>query len=317
MLNSKIYLLLTKTFIFFACVLSLIGCNFEVSQNDEIRDRNLPSINGSNDLENIASVLSTTVITPRIQRVAFILYSRNSLIQAPELKVNSYYLGQGIAKKDFFEESYAQFYKWPYGTKGNYTTELNFDRVGNWELHAELLGDIQGPNRARIPLSVIKESPVVDVGEKAPDSISTTLKEVANVSYLTSSANPDPELYLHSLNSIIGNGTPLVISFASPGYCTSPSCGPQIETLSELKSAHRDKSFFLHIEYYENLDQIKKNFEARRVKSIVHQWGISNVKGWKNESWTFVLNGAGIVTARFEGYVSAVELEKALLKLLK
>ena len=79
----------------------------------------------------------------------------------------------------------------------------------------------------------------------------------------------------------------------------------------------QDSIVFLHIELYENLDQISANFDARKVKPVVHQWGISNVQGWKNESWTFVCNGAGIVKARFEGYVSATELEEALLKLLK
>ena len=42
------------------------------------------------------------------------------------------------------------------------------------------------------------------------------------------------------------------------------------------------------------------------------EWGLTSVPDWTNESWVFVIDADGIVTARFEAYSTAAELEAAL-----
>jgi hypothetical protein len=42
------------------------------------------------------------------------------------------------------------------------------------------------------------------------------------------------------------------------------------------------------------------------------EWGFTQIPGWTNESWVFVLDDEGIVRQRFEGFATLAELEAAL-----
>ena len=48
------------------------------------------------------------------------------------------------------------------------------------------------------------------------------------------------------------------------------------------------------------------------LTEAVHEWGLSAIPGWFNESWTFVLDSDGRVVQRFEGFATLEELEEAL-----
>ena len=47
------------------------------------------------------------------------------------------------------------------------------------------------------------------------------------------------------------------------------------------------------------------------------EWGFTQLPGWVNESWTFVIDSDGEIERRFEGFVTLEELESALGSVLK
>ena len=79
--------------------------------------------------EGITPILATTQLRVGSQRVSFLLTTSQSLIKAPSAQVNSVFLGEGVG---LGEEKQFDFHLWPYGVRGAYSGELNFDRPGTW-----------------------------------------------------------------------------------------------------------------------------------------------------------------------------------------
>ena len=152
--------------------------------------------------------------------------------------------------------------------------------------------------------------PFVDRGR--PDVLdrmraTRTIDEVGSLAELTTGSLQDPDLYRISLDEAIENGKPTVVVFASPAFCTNAVCGPQLDVLQELKNAHADRANFVHVDFYDNPHEIQGDLDRARISPAVRDWKLPSIE------WTFVIDSAGIVTARFEGFATYDEVEVELI----
>ena len=129
---------------------------------------------------------------------------------------------------------------------------------------------------------------------------------------LTTDFTPDPDLYQLTIAGAVITGRPTVVVFATPAFCTSPTCGPQVDTVSQLKDLYRDEANFIHVEIYDNPDEIQGDLSKAIIADLVQEWGFTSIPHWFNESWTFVLGPGGRVAQRFEGFATLEELEEVL-----
>ena len=260
--------------------------------------------------ETIKPLLATTVLSVGTQRVAFLLQTTKSLIKAPVATVTSTYLGEGAAPG---EEKQASFHLWPYGVRGAYATQLNFDRPGPWQLDIAVEGP-EGPanTQLRLDISESGSTSIPEIGSIPPFRANKTIHTVNGLEELTTDYSPDLDLYQMTVGEAIITGQPTVIVFATPAFCTSPTCGPQVDTVSELKEVYRDEANFIHVELYDNPDEIQGDLSKAVLSDLVHDWGLSSIPHWSNESWTFVLGADGRIAHRFEGFATLEELEEVL-----
>ena len=263
------------------------------------------------------AILATTVLRTGPQRVAFILISPKALVTTPEATVSSVYLPGGDAPPEAGQVSTASFHLWPYGTRGSYTAELSFDRPGTWMLDISVPEETGLVGNAQLLLDVQESIGIVDIGQSAPASKNKTLGGVGGLAELTSDSTPDPTLYITTIADAVADEMPLMLVFATPALCTSPTCGPQVDTVQEVGERYRGQAHFIHVEVYDNPAEIQGDLSRARLSPIVHEWGLSTVPHWFNESWVFVVDPQGKVTAKFEGFATAEELEEALLAVLK
>ena len=262
--------------------------------------------------QGLEPILATTVLHVGPQRVSFLLTTPDSLVKAPEATVTSVFLGDGQAVT---ETKRAGFHLWPYGVRGSYATEINFDRPGRWRLDIEV--DHEGVQlQTNVELDVQAESLVPGIGTVPPLSHNKTLPNLGDLERLTTDYSPDPDLYQLSIADAVATGRPTVVVFASPAFCTSPTCGPQTDTVTELKEGYAGQANFIHVEIYDNPHLIQGDLSQTTLVQSVKDWGISAVPGWFNESWTFVLAPDGVIAQRFEGYATLEELEEALTAVL-
>ena len=214
------------------------------------------------------------------------------------------------------ESQDARFHIWPFGTRGNYVTEFNFDRTGEWTLEVSFT-DIEGADRmASIPIQVSDVTTVPTVGAEPPTALNRTINDVESVDKLTGWPRPDPDLYQLTIPEALASGLPSVLVFSSPGFCTSPTCGPQADTVKELKDQYKEQANFIHIEIYDNPIEIQQDLTQGRYHPVVEAWGLPDIEGYLNESWVFIVDGLGLITARYQGFASYEELEQGLKKVL-
>ena len=242
------------------------------------------------------------------QRVAFLLTTTERLIKVPEVTVTSIYLGEVEASG---EKKQATFHLWPYGVRGAYATQLNFDRPGPWRLDIAVEAP-EGPAGTQLLLEIAEGTSIPEIGTIPPLRPNKTVHTVQRLAELSTAFTPDPELYQLTIGEAVITGRPTVIVFATPAFCTSPTCGPQVDTVSQLKDLYRSEANFIHVELYDNPDEIQGDLSKAKLNNLVHEWGLSSIPHWFNESWTFVLGPDGRIAQRFEGFATLEELEEVL-----
>ena len=214
------------------------------------------------------------------------------------------------------EPAIARRYVWPYGVRSSYATQIDFDRPGEWDLEVRLPEDGETGPSARIRVTVDRDTHTPPLGSAPPRGDNKTIRDVANLNDLTTWSTPDPQLYTATIDEAAANADPTMIVFSSPGTCTSPTCGPQAETVSTVKDKYRDDANFIHVEVYDNPAALQGDLGNARYSPVVEAWGITEPEEYLNESWVFILDRDGLIASKYEGFASADELEMGLLEVL-
>ena len=201
----------------------------------------------------------------------------------------------------------AAFQVWPGGAGGVYIANLTFDETGEWGLGFRLSFPDGSESQAGTRVQVKSTSATPPSGQPAPRSQNKTSRDVGDLDELTTDHVPDPDLYAKTIAEALGEGIPLVVSFATPAYCKTATCGPQLNVLKQLKATRSERINFIHVEVYDNPPEIRESgISVARLSPILAEWGLPT------EPWTFVIDADGIVRAKYEGFVSTAELEEAI-----
>ena len=266
----------------------------------------------SGNMQELNVIMATTVLEVGTQRVAFLLTTPTGLVKEDnQVFITPVYLPSNSARASIE----TRFHQWPYGTRGAFAAQMDFDRPGSWRLDITAEGPDGG--RAAAEIEVLDDSPVPFIGSVGPLSENKTLSSVDDIALLTTDYSPDPALYEVTIREAVESPLPAVVVFASPAFCTTATCGPQVDAVSELREAYGGQAHFIHVEIYDNPSEIQGDLDRARIALTVDQWGISGLPHWFNESWTFVLNAGGQVHNRFEGFATVTELEESLRSTLK
>ncbi len=147
------------------------------------------------------------------------------------------------------------------------------------------------------------DPPLIEAGEEAPPSETRTSAEFPDLSVISSDPEPDPAMYEKSVAEAVTSGSPSVVVFATPAFCTSETCGPLLDQVKALRPEYPGLGF-VHVEIYEDL-QVDSPEELTVVPATA-EWGLPS------EPWVFVVDSSGVVTASFEGAASDGELTAAI-----
>ena len=267
-----------------------------------------PLIEGPWSPDGLQAILGTGDLGLGNNRVGFVLTSRQGFVTAPVSAVSSRYLGDGGSPGEPHETTTAEFHRWPYGERGLYTTNLTFDRPGSWALDIRVADSQGSVLKSQLFFQVAETALAPSVGSAAVRSRNKTLGDVERITELTTGSLHDPDLYQTTIAGAIEEGMPTIVVFASPAFCSNAVCGPQVEVLQELKNRYMGQANFIHVDFYDNPDEIQGDLGRARLSPIVREWKLPSIE------WTFVIDRQGIVTARFEGFATIDELRSALLR---
>ncbi len=271
----------------------------------------LALIKGPVSEDGLQAIFATPDLGPGQYRVAFALTSKTGLVSAPFATVQSFRNPpQDGPLDDPVETALAVFRPFPLVQRGLYATEMTFDRSGPWAIQASVLGDDGTPRRVQLFFDVPDHPQAPAVGAHAIRSVSKTIEDVEGLSHLTTGSLQDPDLYRITIADAVDSGLPAVIVMASPAFCTNAVCGPQVEVLQELKEEFRDQAHFIHVDLYDNPQEIQGDLNRAVISPVVTEWGLPSAE------WSFVIDREGIVAGRFEGFTTLDELRQTLERVL-
>ena len=182
-----------------------------------------------------------------------------------------------------------------------YVANLRLPRAGKYWMLAEPEGGAKQV-QALGNVVVSKQDAPPDVGNPAVPSQTPTLSSAGgDIAALTTRSPPDESLLEHSVADSLKAKVPFVVTFATPKYCSSRTCGPVVDVVEEVSHRFADEEIrFIHVEVFEGNDPAKG----------YNRW----MREWKlpTEPWTFLVGTDGRIVERFEGTVSVNELELAV-----
>jgi hypothetical protein len=273
--------------------------------------------------DGLQPLITTSELVVGENRFAFGLLKAGKFLEGADVKLRLYDIDGGEAKlaaeikvpyqaiKNVKQER--SVHRHPDGTehvhgddssvRGLYVAKLSFTRAGDWGV--ELLVSRAGSEFEPVRLAVtVAESPATpSIGSAAPRSRNLIARDVKNLRQIDTSPQPDPRLHQVRIADAIAQGKPQLIVFATPQFCTSRMCGPVVDIVRTLLPTYGKRVAFIH-------QEIWQDFADKKVFPTVEEWRLFT------EPWIFVVDGQGIIRGKFEGLVTAGELETAVQEIL-
>jgi len=243
-------------------------------------------------------------LLPGLQRFPVGILDSNTLVSDATVHVRAFSVaGNTLRLKG---ESDAPFRGAGLEGRGLYVAQLRFDTAGTWV--AEITA--QRPNGTqkvlRLPFKVTDKPMVPAPGQPAPQSHNPTVRDVPDVSYIDSGQPPD-DMHQLSIADAIAQHRPTLVVFATPAFCVSQTCGPQVHAVQQLEPRYRNRLTFIHVEVYQDF---KPDPSKRRLTDTFVAWQ------FQTEPWVFLIDSKGTIRNRFEATADTDELSAAIDQLL-
>ena len=262
----------------------------------------------------VSAVIVTTDHVVGLNRVVFGLVDRDGMpVRVEGAQVQGVYVLPEPEAPEVRAEGVAGFQRWPVGRQGVLVARLNLDQSGFWKLKVTAATEDGREVAAEGAFQVKDKADTPAVGDPAPRSVTPTVDDAGGVEQLatiTSAKPPDPDFYRTSIHAALESGKPLVVAFSTPAFCTTATCGPQLEVLSGIKDRYREQANFIHVEVFQDPHLIEGGRPSGQTVAAVDDWNLPT------EPWTFVVDSNGVVRAKFEQFTTAEEIEVALLETL-
>jgi len=257
--------------------------------------------------QSVALIPGTSDYSPGDLRISFLVVSPNGrVVVRPRAQV---WVARSLKDKPF-AHTVARLE--PVGVPGVsagadsstlYVAHVRVAWPGSYHVVARPLGaEIAGVQQ----LAVRRRSASPMVGSRAFPSRTPTLASThGRIAALTTRVPPDRALLRHSIAESLAAHKPFVVTFATPRYCESRTCGPVVDVVDQVRKRYtRAQIRFIHVEIYED------NNPRKGVNRWVREWHLPG------EPWTFLVGRDGRIKAKFQGSVSTRELGDAIRRLL-
>ncbi len=254
--------------------------------------------------EDVAIVPGSTDFGPGRNRVSFLVIDGQSKsIERPTARV---WIARGLKQKPFAQTT-ARLE--PIGVPGGmsapvsniYVTSVSTPTPGTYWILAEPVGGRK--IQALGNLVVRKKAETPAIGDRAIPSRNPIMRPGVLAKSVTTAEPPDTALLQTTVAAALAAGKPFVVTFATPLYCQSRTCGPVVQVVQAVARRWQGKGVdFIHVEIY------RDNDPAKGTNKWVEEWNLPS------EPFTFVVDRTGVIRTKIEGAFSTAELDAAVKK---
>lgn len=194
---------------------------------------------------------------------------------------------------------------------GLYRATVNFNAPGAWGLEA-ITTETDGTHRTGRTIFDVRETGTTPaLGASVPASDTPTATDAAGIAAISTDDDSDPDFYTTSVADALAAHEPFVLVFATPAFCQSATCGPTLDVVKQVAADYKDRLTFIHVEPYQlqmtdgHLQPVLTSENLPITVPAVDEWGLPT------EPYVFVVDGAGKVSAKFEGIAAEDEMRAA------
>jgi hypothetical protein len=190
-----------------------------------------------------------------------------------------------------------------------YYANVDFDASGEWGVVLSVTIDGEARDAVRAAFVVQDRTPEPHIGDPLPASTNLTLRDVDDISTVSSALEPIAALSELTVAEALATGKPVLVAISTPAFCVSRICGPVLEqVVYPLYEEFGDNVQFVHVEPF-LLDEARANGRLVAVP-LLAEWNL------RSEPWIFLADRDGLVAAKFEGIASIEEVRETLLRLV-
>ncbi len=198
------------------------------------------------------------------------------------------------------------------GVNGVYVGHATFATAGKWTADFVTAAPGAAQEQLTFGFDVQQKVNVVSPGDQAPAVDTPTLDDVGgDVAKISSDPKPVPAFYKTSVADALAAKKPFVLAFATPKFCQTATCGPTLDKLKPVATAHPEMTFI-------NVEPYKLTFADGSLQPVLDATGnltpVEATIAYKlaTEPYVFVVGAVGKVAASFELVFSADEIEAAI-----
>jgi hypothetical protein len=257
--------------------------------------------------QSVALIPGTSDYSPGDLRISFLVVDSRARVIAPPTA--RFWIGRSLSAKPF-ASTVARLE--PVGIRGVsvdddvkalYVARVRVPEPGDYYVVARPQGRVRIAGLYKVTVKAKSATPAV--GSRAYPSRTPTLADVGGrAEKLTTRVPPDRQLLRYSIADSLAARVPFVVTFSTPRFCTSRTCGPVVDVVNDVRTRW-PRIRFIHVEIY------RDNNPRKGANRWVKQWRLPN------EPWTFLVGRDGRIKAKFAGSVSVRELEDAIRELLR
>lgn len=181
------------------------------------------------------------------------------------------------------------------GDRGVYVAEATFPSDGAWTMVVEAKPN--GASEALIGAAAQQVGKVTNMpaaGDEAISVATPTVDDARGVDPICTLEDGPCAMHTVSLDDALANGTPTVMIIATPAFCTSALCGPEVEILADLSSEYGSRMDFVHIELLANDDEETVQRFAP-LSPAAQAWRV------EQEPAIYFIDASGTITQRIIG----------------
>lgn len=254
----------------------------------------------------LTAVLAASELTVGANRLPLGIVKNGTPVNNPDLKVHIRIFSLDGDQQAVRGEADAAYrgQGLPFGL---YVAYPSFDATGAWGLEIQMTEPGAQTQTNRLRVEVVPEATTPAVGSAAFPSKNLTARDVPELKQLTSDSRPDPELYQLTIADALAAKKPFLVAFSTPGFCETAVCAPNLQVIKQLKETFNDRVNFIHVEVYPY--PFTESVQEQRLVPAMGEWKLAS------EPWTFLVDGQGVIQAKYEGGITFAELEPALTQL--
>jgi protein SCO1/2 len=192
---------------------------------------------------------------------------------------------------------------------------------GAWQLAVSVTGADGVARTGTTGIVALDPGGTAALGAPAPTVDTPTAADFGgDLTWVTTDPGPDPRLSATSTGDALAAGRPFVLVVDSYSFKVTPACGKAVVMAKQLVHRWTDVPFIHHEPYRYTVVTTEPVLEGSltdpRLTDAAEAWGTgSQPWGVGSMPWIFVVDGNGIVRAKYQGVMGSADVD-VLLSLL-